>query len=437
MARRLWPALLLAGAVAWGGCAATLEQIAGYGAGYSEDPYEDLAPYGSWVDVAPYGSVWCPEVSSAWEPYTVGYWVYTDDGWFWVSEDPWGSLPYHYGRWAFDTDYGWVWVPGDEWASAWVAWRYGAGWVGWAPLPPDVSWQPQVGLDLAGYDLDSHIDRWYFTKAQDFGTSRVRVHVLPADSKQPIVKRTRDVTRYEPGPRPVEVGMRPDLIQRIGDTKIERYQIVDSSKPGPKNGVTIRGTQAEVYRPHVDLKSVVRERADVVQVEKHPSVAPTEEHPKIAPASIERDRVDKPEGRVVAGEPIAQQRPEVKKPDQREPVRELRPPPPPPQQPKDRARDESEKSQSSSVDEGRGQNVTKGEEAVPNREEARKSEDATPQRDEGDVPNREREIRGSDDSETKGNAQKSEVRERDDNARERERAVPESKEPPQERTRVR
>jgi hypothetical protein len=434
MGRHLLAAALLLAAVAWGGCDATREQITGYGAGYSEDPYEDLAPYGSWVNVASYGSVWCPDVSSAWEPYTVGYWVYTDDGWFWVSEDPWGSLPYHYGRWAFDTDYGWVWVPGDAWAPAWVAWRYGAGWVGWAPLPPDVSWQPQVGLDLAGYDLDSHIDRWYFTKAQDFGTSRVRVHVLPADSKQPIVKRTRDVTKYEPGPRPVEVGMRPDLIQRIGDTKIERYQIVDSSRPGPKNGVTIRGKQAEVYRPHVDLRSVVRERA---------SVAPSEEQPKIAPASIERtDRETRSEDPVVASQPA--QRPEVKKPDQREPVHELRPTPPPPEQPKVRVREESEKSQSSSVDEGKGRNVTRGEEAVPDRgqavpdrEEARKSEDATPQRDEGDVPNREREIRGADDSETKGNAQKSEVRERDDNARERERAVPERKEQAQERTRGR
>jgi hypothetical protein len=436
MGRHLLAAALLLAAVAWGGCAATREQITGYGAGYSEDPYEDLAPYGSWVNVASYGSVWCPDVSSAWEPYTVGYWVYTDDGWFWVSEDPWGSLPYHYGRWAFDTDYGWVWVPGDEWAPAWVAWRYGAGWVGWAPLPPDVSWQPQVGLDLAGYDLDSHIDRWYFTKAQDFGTSRVRLHVLPADSKQPIVKKTRDVTKYEPGPRPIEVGMRPDLIQRIGDTKIERYQIVDSSKPGPKKGVTIRGTQAEVYRPRVDLRSVVRERA---------SVAPSGEQPKIAPASIERtDRETRSENQVFASQPVARQRPEVKKPDPREPVHELRPTPPPPEQPKVRAREESEKSQSSSVDEGKGRNVTRGEEAVPDRgevvpdrEEARKSEDATPQHDDGDVPNREREIRGSDDNGPKGNAQKSEVRERDDNTREREKAVPERKEQPEERTRGR
>jgi hypothetical protein len=424
MGRRLLPVALLFAAVAWGGCAATREQITGYEAGYSEDVYEDLAPYGSWVEVASYGSVWCPEVSSTWEPYTVGYWVYTDDGWFWVSEDPWGSLPYHYGRWAYDTDYGWVWVPGDNWAPAWVAWRYGAGWVGWAPLPPDVSWQPQVGLDLAGYDLDQHIDRWYFTKAQDFGTSRVRVHVEPSDSKQALVKRTRDVTQYAPGPRPIEVGMRPDLLQKIGDAKIERYQIVDSSTPGPKTGIAIHGMQAEVYRPHVDLKSVVRER---------PSVAPPQEQPKIAPRSVERtDREPEAESQVVASQPAAQQQPEVKKPDQREFVRELRSPPP--QQPKVEDRKEAEKSQSPSVDEGKGRN--KIEEAVSDREEARKPEAATPQQDQADVP-RQREVKESDDDGSKGNTQKSEVRERDDNSRERDKDVPEQKAPPEQRTRGR
>ena len=70
-----------------------------------------------------------------------GHWVYTDEwGWYWVSdddEDDWGWVTYHYGRWAFDRRLGWFWVPGDEWAPAWVDWRYGGDYVGWAPLPPD------------------------------------------------------------------------------------------------------------------------------------------------------------------------------------------------------------------------------------------------------------------------------------------------------------
>ena len=41
---------------------------------------------------------------------------------------------------------GWVWVPGYTWAPAWVSWRYGDGYAGWAPLPPDSF----AGIDYFG-----------------------------------------------------------------------------------------------------------------------------------------------------------------------------------------------------------------------------------------------------------------------------------------------
>lgn len=36
-----------------------------------------------------------------------------------------------------DRHLGWIWVRGEEWAPAWVDWRRGSDYVGWAPLPPD------------------------------------------------------------------------------------------------------------------------------------------------------------------------------------------------------------------------------------------------------------------------------------------------------------
>src|SRR5262245_40143079 len=78
--------------------------------------YDDLAPYGEWFEVPRYGWVWCPvDAPIGWRPYTVGYWVYTDWGWMWISEDPWGWAPYHYGRWDYSRHYGWIWIPGDVW----------------------------------------------------------------------------------------------------------------------------------------------------------------------------------------------------------------------------------------------------------------------------------------------------------------------------------
>jgi len=89
------------------------------------DFYQPLEPYGAWVNVGSYGRCWHPrEVPSDWQPYTDGHWEWTDAGWYWVSDEPWGWACFHYGSWEDDPQYGWVWIPGTEWAPAWVTWRY-------------------------------------------------------------------------------------------------------------------------------------------------------------------------------------------------------------------------------------------------------------------------------------------------------------------------
>ncbi|MEY2488644.1 MAG: hypothetical protein QOC70_586 [Verrucomicrobiota bacterium] len=101
--------------------------------------YDNVGSDGSWVEVADYGYCWQPNVAvsnSKWRPYSDGYWVYTDVGWTWVSYEDFGWATYHYGRWTRLRDRGWFWVPGREWGPAWVSWRTGGDYVGWAPLPP-------------------------------------------------------------------------------------------------------------------------------------------------------------------------------------------------------------------------------------------------------------------------------------------------------------
>jgi hypothetical protein len=96
-----------------------------------------LTPHGTWVTFGSYGRCWRPaHVSVEWRPYCTGEWVWTDCGWYWASDEPWAWACYHYGSWVWDTGVGWIWVPGVEWAPAWVSWRVGGGYVGWAPLPP-------------------------------------------------------------------------------------------------------------------------------------------------------------------------------------------------------------------------------------------------------------------------------------------------------------
>lgn len=109
----------------------------GYEINAVHDFYAPLGQHGYWVDVAQYGRCWYPAyVSSDWRPYSDGHWLWTDGGWYWVSEEPWAWATYHYGRWVWHSYYGWLWVPDVEWGPSWVAWREGSGYIGWAPLPP-------------------------------------------------------------------------------------------------------------------------------------------------------------------------------------------------------------------------------------------------------------------------------------------------------------
>ena len=102
--------------------------------------FDALAGHGTWFEAAEYGCVWQPTVArleSSWRPYTRGRWIDSDQGWTWLSDEPFGWACYHYGRWALLAGRGWIWVPGEVWAPSWVAWRHCDDYIGWCPLPPE------------------------------------------------------------------------------------------------------------------------------------------------------------------------------------------------------------------------------------------------------------------------------------------------------------
>ncbi len=158
--------------------------------GYDPEAYTDfqdaLAPYGTWEDVPDYGYVWSPSetvVGAGFTPYGGGgHWALSDYGWTWVSDWDWGWAPFHYGRWMSLTGYGWCWIPGRTWGPAWVSWRFGGGYVGWAPLPPrGYRVAPPVGVHTA----------WRFSTAVEFGSTHPRL--LPAASLGGVFTRTSPV----------------------------------------------------------------------------------------------------------------------------------------------------------------------------------------------------------------------------------------------------
>jgi hypothetical protein len=155
--------------------------------------YDALDPYGDWVNVEGRGYCWHPRVLPGWRPYTDGGWVFTDYGWTWRSNEPFGWAVYHYGRWTRAPRLGWIWVPGTEWGPAWVSWRNSSDYVGWAPLPPDA-------YSASGFSasVDSYFNigpgLYTFLRVADFGEPSYVSRVLSPAQNVTIINKTVNVT---------------------------------------------------------------------------------------------------------------------------------------------------------------------------------------------------------------------------------------------------
>jgi hypothetical protein len=211
--------------------------------------YNDLAPYGQWVDTAPYGWCWVPQqVPVVWRPYASGYWVYTDFGWAWVSDEPWGWATYHYGRWFEDPVYGWMWEPGTEWAPAWVAWRESDDWVGWAPLPPTATWSAWSGLRFEAVSIPS--PSWSFVPRPRLTEASLSIAIAPTNRNVGLLSRTRDATHFAlRSGRPVDEGVSLAAFERQTGRRVPHLRIVDALAPQREHGAA-NGAVA-FYRPRV------------------------------------------------------------------------------------------------------------------------------------------------------------------------------------------
>jgi len=199
-----------------------------YDDGYDPEAYRQfdaaLAPYGTWVDDPAYGHVWIPsaaEVGNDFTPYaTNGDWLETEYGWTWSSGWSWGWAPFHYGRWV-GSERGWAWVPGTLWGPAWVSWRSGGGYVGWAPLPPR-------GVSLAS-PIGVH-SPWRFMAQTGLG--RAHGKYLPARLVPSAFMRTSVVsnTRVLPdGPGQVRVNAGPAVERRAGERVVPPVRLASAA----------------------------------------------------------------------------------------------------------------------------------------------------------------------------------------------------------------
>jgi hypothetical protein len=235
--------------------------------------YDSLGSQGTWIQSSDYGYVWQPEVTDPdWAPYTEGHWVYTDDGWTWVSDEPWGWATYHYGRWVNLDGTGWCWVPGYTWAPAWVSWRYGGGYCGWAPLPPDSF----VGIDYdgdgfaigVGFHIGGDCDGFYgigagwynFLPVSCLGYGSYHGYYRNRGDNYAIINRTTNVTNINVTRNGANAGVTtggPMLAQvnAVSQTPVQRVSLVRTNQPG--GGGTLSGTSLALYAPHMNSSTTV------------------------------------------------------------------------------------------------------------------------------------------------------------------------------------
>ncbi len=226
--------------------------------------YSSLAPYGEWVNVGSYGMCWRPAgVPADWRPYTFGHWIWTDYGWTWVSNYRWGWAPFHYGRWVFDSSVGWVWIPGYVWAPAWVEWRWGGGYCGWAPLPPGFHFRVDVVVGPDDHDFGVGIRGWNFVNAREMGAPRYRF--VGEGAVRETMARTRNVTRFRFTSGGVyQVGLPKDQVERVTRRRIETMNVVRVNNIGHER---IVGSSIHIYSP-VPLEPRVRNEQEVVRQQR-------------------------------------------------------------------------------------------------------------------------------------------------------------------------
>jgi len=234
--------------------------------------YTKLEPYGGWIETSDYGYVWQPretESSRSWRPYTNGRWVYTDAGWTWISEEPFGWATYHYGRWTRLRGIGWVWVPGNQWAPAWVSWRKSNDYVGWAPLPPEARFDQHTGIHNwsdSYYDIGP--DQYCFVPTREFGAQRIESMLVPPERNVTIVNQTTNVTNItynnttvvNEGPNYEE--LRTQSREPLQRFRLERNVNVDVAVEPPRP--VVQGETVIVAAPVIDAP-VASERPPTVK----------------------------------------------------------------------------------------------------------------------------------------------------------------------------
>ena len=313
--------------------------------------YDELEPYGQWIEYPAYGYVWIPSVDETFVPYSgMGYWAFTDYGWTWISDYSWGWAPFHYGRWDFLEPYGWIWIPDVEWAPAWVVWSHCPGYYGWAPLRPGM-----VVSASAGNDYYGHREDWTFVDEKNIASHDSHKYYAPRNNNEQLLKNATVIRNmqgdkeqragYFSGPERTEV-------ERVSGNAVKTFAVKKKTEPGQ----SLSGNQVVIYRPELKRegeggikpaphKVTPLKEVKPVQMKKE-NIPPTENKPPVngekrndipPPQNIPQQKREVPvdghkQAPPVEEKPRSNPQQQKQMPPQYEHPRVNPPPPPPPKQ---------------------------------------------------------------------------------------------------------
>jgi hypothetical protein len=265
--------------------------------------HERLTPHGHWVEVDNHGWCWYPnEVTVEWRPYSHGHWIFTDDdGWVWVSDHEWGWACEHYGRWTY-VDTRWYWVPGYEWSGAWVVWRNGGGYYGWAVLPPAVEWRAGVGIHTGSFSLEVGIyePSWVFCRETHILSPRISTVIIDRKQTTTIIRETKvsGTVSIEKG-RVRNEAIRVTDVERTTGKKVERKKLEEARTLGAAQVNKEQGDRVKVFRPKVKEEGRGKAPAKIDKKEAERKTLRERETAERDPKGERPDRDpkgDKPEG---------------------------------------------------------------------------------------------------------------------------------------------
>lgn len=226
--------------------------------------YNTLSPYGTWVYVPGYGRCWRPTVcvsNPGWRPYCDrGRWVYSDAGWYWLSDYSWGATTFHYGRWFNAPNYGWCWWPDTVWAPSWVSWRYTSAYCGWAPLPPTACYQSGFGLTYqngsvaVGFGFGLGASAYAFVPWGNVCNPRPYKYCLPTPHAAQVYNNSTVVNHLEAGGRGRvnNRGIAPERVREYSRAEVRTVNLQEQTgRPVRGERLDRDGRTLAVHRPNL------------------------------------------------------------------------------------------------------------------------------------------------------------------------------------------